>query len=161
MQTISDKSRQVLTVTQERLIEALLQYPTMKAAATAVGITDRTAARYLEMPHFQVAYDQARREMLAEIRSSLFALASKASAGLHALIDDPETPHAVRLRAYLAAIERVIPPIDAGGAPLDQEANVELIPAHLMPYLLDSELERLEEIVQRAEARRADAGKLQ
>lgn len=98
-----------LTDAQERLVEALLQFPTIKAAAESVKIPYRTARHYLTFPHVEAAYEQAKQELKTETRNSLVGLASKAVAGLFEMIDDKDCPAPTRLKAYLYAIDRGLP----------------------------------------------------
>jgi hypothetical protein len=49
-----------LTEKQEALIVALLSLPTIEAAAKATDISDRTARRWFQLPHFQEAYRAAK-----------------------------------------------------------------------------------------------------
>jgi hypothetical protein len=53
-----------LTRTQEKAIAALLTKPTVKAAAEAAGVGERTLRGWLKDPGFVSAYRQARREVV-------------------------------------------------------------------------------------------------
>ncbi len=145
MRTNQDNSG--LTDIQEKLIEALLQHPTIKAAAESVGIHERTARRYLQEGAFSSAYAQAKQEMTKEIRGSLVALANKAIAGLHQIMDDPECPYAVRMKAYQMALDRVIP-VSAPEPMPEQDHN------DLLQYMTDEQLAEIERITNEAASRR-------
>ena len=140
-----------LTPVQEKLIEALLQQPTIKAAALSVGIHERTARRHLQDPLFASCYAAAKQEMLAELRSSLLALAVKSIEGLSAAMDDSETPHAIRMRAYQLALDRVVP---VQGIPTQTEQQRGMIPSDLLQYATDDELEQMTRLVETLQARR-------
>jgi hypothetical protein len=147
-----DKNRKIpensgLTPTQEKLIDALLQYPTIKAAADSVGIHERTARNYLHEPAFSSAYALAKQEMTAEIRGSLVALARKSIEGLQQTMDDPECPYAVRMKAYQLALDRVIP-ISAPQPEPEQEK--ELIPLDLLQYMSSEQIAMIERIFNEA-----------
>ncbi len=55
---------QKLTRKQETLIAALLTEPTHAAAAAKAGVSEATLHRWLNLPEFQAAYRQARRELV-------------------------------------------------------------------------------------------------
>ncbi|MBA2679590.1 MAG: hypothetical protein H0U76_14485 [Ktedonobacteraceae bacterium] len=148
-----------LSDTQEKFLAALFEQVTIRDAAASAGIAERTARFYMSQPAFQAAYDQARRELTTEIRASLFALAGKATTGLHKLIDDPLTPHAVQLKAYLSVIERVVPSAEAGEVAPLQGKTVGLIDVRALAYLTNEELDVIEQMAQRAEMKRAEAEK--
>ena len=56
---------QKLTRLQEAVIAALLTEPSYTAAAAKVGVAPATLYRWLQLPGFQAAYRQARRELVA------------------------------------------------------------------------------------------------
>jgi hypothetical protein len=55
---------QKLTSKQEALIAALLTEPTYAAAAAKAGVGEATLYRWLQLPGFRGAYDEARRELV-------------------------------------------------------------------------------------------------
>ena len=57
----NDSQNGGLTKAAELLIVALLHKPTIKEAAAEVGISERTAFRWLQNPEFQTRYTEARR----------------------------------------------------------------------------------------------------
>lgn len=52
-------------------ISALLIHPTIEKAAQAVGISEKTLWRWLQIPEFDRAYEQARNQVLAQTISLL------------------------------------------------------------------------------------------
>jgi hypothetical protein len=60
-----------LDATAELLIVALLRKPTVKEAAAEVGISLRTAFRWLQKPEFQTRYTEARRAGLTDAISEM------------------------------------------------------------------------------------------
>jgi hypothetical protein len=60
-----------LSRTGERLITALLSYPTIEAAAKSAGVSTTTAWRWMKMPEFQTAYREARREAMRQTTARL------------------------------------------------------------------------------------------
>ena len=55
---------QKLTRKQEALIAALLTEPTYAAATAKAGVGEATLYRWLQLPAFRAAYDEARRELV-------------------------------------------------------------------------------------------------
>lgn len=145
-------------LTQEKLLQALLQYPTVKAAAESIGITDRTAFTYLEDPAFQKAYGQARSSITNEMRNGLVSLASKASQGLYDMMDDAECPPAIKARVYQFVYDRAIPAPVTSVDPLQgNEQMGVLVPHELVPYLTPEELAMIEHYIALATQRKAQA----
>jgi len=143
---------------QEKLLQALLQYPTVKAAAESVGLTDRTAFTYLDEPAFQKAYDQARASITSEIRNGLVGLASKATQGLYDLMDDADCPPAIKARVYQYALDRGVPMPLASQDPLQGSEQMGVLISHeLVPYLLPEEMRAIEGFIELARQRRARA----
>src|SRR5438067_11800436 len=87
-----------LSLKQEALIAALLSYPSIVAASKAVQINDKTARRWLAMPHFRQAYEAARDE---QFNSSLDLLQQATGAAIRVLISlmKDDQPSGIRLRA--------------------------------------------------------------
>ena len=146
-------------VTQEKLMQALLIYPTIKAAAESIGITDRTAYAYTEDPAFQKAYDQARSSITTEIRNGLVGLASKASKGLYDMMDDADCPPAIKARIYQYALDRGVPMPVVSADPLQgQEDQMGVLVSHeLVPYLMPEEMAQIERYIALAMQRKAQA----
>jgi hypothetical protein len=67
---------------QEAAILALLQEPTLAAAARACGVGEATLARWLRLPPFQAEYRAARRQVVEHALSQLQQLSSEAAATL-------------------------------------------------------------------------------
>lgn len=143
-------------LTQEKLLQALLQYPTVKAAAESIGITDRTAFTYLEDPAFQKAYEQARLSITTEMRNGLVSLASKASQGLYDMMDDVLCPPAIKARVYQFVYDRAIPaPVPSVDPLQGNEQMGVLVPHELLQYIAPEELANIEKYIENAEGRKA------
>lgn len=56
---------------KQEAISALLVHPTIEKAAQAVGISEKTLWRWLQIPEFDRAYEQARNRVLAQTISLL------------------------------------------------------------------------------------------
>src|SRR5437764_4569233 len=96
-----------LTLKQEALIAALLSYPSIVAASKSIGINDKTARRWLAMPQFKKAYDQARDE---QFNSSLDLLQQATGAAIRVLISlmKDDQPSGIRLRAATVIFENSV-----------------------------------------------------
>jgi hypothetical protein len=83
----------------EHGIMALLTQPTVEKAAGVAGISPRTLHRWMQMPEFQAAYRQVRRDALSQSLGRLQWGSSAAASVLLKLTVDPSTPASVRVRA--------------------------------------------------------------
>jgi hypothetical protein len=87
---------------KELLIGELLKHSTIKDAAHAAGISERTARSWMKEPHFRRAYREARQAILERTTALILALSGKAILTLHACLDAQD--EAVRLRAAMAVL---------------------------------------------------------
>jgi hypothetical protein len=67
---------------EEQAIVALLQQPTLQAAAAALSISDVTLWRWLQQPDFQARYRAARRQVVEGALANLQQATSQAAATL-------------------------------------------------------------------------------
>jgi SEC-C motif/Homeodomain-like domain len=94
-----------LTPVQAQVIHALAQGTTVTAAATAAGIHRSTIHDWLRtQPEFDQAVRAARDEYRLTLRDNLCELSRASLATLRALIEDPQTPAAVRGKLALAVL---------------------------------------------------------
>ena len=84
---------------QEDAIAALLTQRNVEVVARAAGIGARTLLRWLQLPEFQAAYRQARREAFGQAVARLQQGTSAAATTLLKTMIDPATPASVRVRA--------------------------------------------------------------
>ena len=87
---------QGLTPQQEQCVIALLNEPTVAAAAKSVGVTDRTVYRWMDEPAFSRVYRKARRQGFSQAIGMAQKYAPHAVQCLMKLIADPACPHAVK-----------------------------------------------------------------
>lgn len=149
MRTISDNDG--LTPVQEKLIQALVQYPTIKAAAQSVGITDRTARRYMELPHVKTAYAERQQQVTTYVRKQIEGLSSQAIQALKESLDSPS--HLAKIQAIRIVLDR-LDPETVKIAQQSEQPGQQLLDADLLAYLTDEEMALVESIVQRARARK-------
>jgi phage terminase small subunit len=97
-----------LTSQQERLIAALLAGNNIQVAASIAGVSEKTADRWLALPHVQKAYKNAQQVVFDEAINLLITDISDARATLNAIMKDTETPAATRVRAAQILLEKAI-----------------------------------------------------
>jgi len=102
--TIPDVS---LSPAQAQVIAALAQGRTITDAARDVGLHRTTIHHWFRTePIFETAVQEAQREYVETLQDGMRDLAARAVETLRNLLDDPNTPPAVRLRTALAVLQR-------------------------------------------------------
>lgn len=86
-------------------VTALLTEKTIKAAASKVGVHERTLRRWLEREDFAAAIRAARRQQIAQAATGLAASAPTFIATLTSIAEDGKAPHASRVAAARAGLE--------------------------------------------------------
>ena|SRR5256885_5854962 len=97
-----------LTPKQEQLIASLVAGNIIAVAAKAVGIGERTAYRWLKLPHFQVAYRDAKQVAFNEKLDKLRDGVSIALKTLLKHMTNEETPANVQVRCAQIWLEQSI-----------------------------------------------------
>ena len=106
VQQISPNSG-ALSPVQAQVVAALAQGRTVTDAAHDAGVHRNTIYNWLQNePDFQIAVEEAQREYVAVLQDGMRDLAARAVETLRNLLDDPNTPPAVRLRTALAVLQR-------------------------------------------------------
>src|SRR6266567_2594532 len=96
-----------LSPVQAQVIGALAQGQTVSAAAEKAGIHRTTIHHWIRnQPQFKAAVRTAQSEYAAEVNDGIHELAAHALLTLRELLQDPATPHAVRLKTALAILQR-------------------------------------------------------
>jgi AcrR family transcriptional regulator len=96
-----------LSPVQAQVIAALAQGRTATDAARDAGIHRTTIHHWFRtQPLFKTAFEEAQREYVETLRDGMRDLAARAVETLRNLLDDPNTPPAVRLRTALAILQR-------------------------------------------------------
>lgn len=113
-------SSDALTPKQEQLIAVLVAGINIATAAKSVGIADKTARRWLKLPHFQRAYRKAQSDLFTEALQGLQDKIEKAITTLDRNMDGELTPPATQVRAAQIVIEQAI----AVGKVLDLEQRL-------------------------------------
>ena len=84
---------------KEEAIAALLTQRTIEEAARTAGIGTRTLMRWLQIPEFQVAYRDARRDAFSQTSARLQQASVAAVSTLLKIMVDPKAPASTRVRA--------------------------------------------------------------
>ena len=96
-----------LSSVQAQVIAALAQGRTITAAAQDAGIHRTTIHHWFRHePVFKTAFQKAQREYSETLHDGMRELAARAVDTLRSLLDDPNTPPAIRLRTALAIRQR-------------------------------------------------------
>jgi hypothetical protein len=96
-----------LSPVQAQVIAALAQGRTITDAARDAGLHRTTIHHWFRTePTFNTAFQGAQREYVETLQDGMRDLAARAVETLRNLLDDPETPPAVRLRTALAILQR-------------------------------------------------------
>ncbi|HEV2125560.1 MAG TPA: hypothetical protein VGW38_22640 [Chloroflexota bacterium] len=90
---------------QARAITALLSSPTIREAAEAAGVTERTIHRYMQEPAFQAALREAEGRAIDDAVRQLVGLASDAIETLRMILANPKVSPSVRLRAAAGVLD--------------------------------------------------------
>lgn len=97
-----------LSVKQERFIAALLAGNGIQIAANVAGVNEKTADRWLQLPHVQKAYKHAQQVVFDEAINLLITDISDARATLNSIMKDTSVPAGVRVRASQILLEKAI-----------------------------------------------------
>src|SRR6266566_3240521 len=96
-----------LSPVQAQVIAALAQGRTATDTARDAGIHRTTIHHWFRTePGFKTAFQEAQREYVETLQDGMRDLAARAVETLRNLLDDPNTPPAVRLRTALAVLQR-------------------------------------------------------
>ena len=110
-----------LSTVQQQVVAALARGRTITAAAAEVQLHRSTLYNWLNtLPSFRAALNDARSQYAAQLRDEMKELSATALETLRTLLQDPQTPSAVRLRASLAVLER-----QDWSLPADAERNAD------------------------------------
>lgn len=96
---------QKLTRKQDQALAALLLQPTIREAAQAVGIGEATLFRWMQIPSFQEAYRQLKREAVGHAVTTLQKAATEAVDTLRTVMADKGAPASARVTAARVVLE--------------------------------------------------------
>jgi AcrR family transcriptional regulator len=146
-----NSSLSTLSPVQAQVIQALAKGSTVTAAANAAGVHRTTIHHWLRtQKEFASALEQAREEYVEQLRDELQELSGLALSKMRELLDDPNTPASVRLRAALAVLQRPSFPKAAWALPQSIESPEHDEFVRRMEYFkADYELMRTQEALRR------------
>ncbi len=111
---------------QAKVIAALAQGQTVTAAAEDAGIHRTTIHHWMRSePAFKVAVRTAQAEYAEDLNDGMRELAARALQTLHHLLNDPNTPPAIRLKTALAVLQRPHAPNPGWHLPVPIESQPE------------------------------------
>lgn len=102
------RENESMTLKKRKAIAALLSEPTKAEAAQHAGIAEATLYRWLADDDFRAALNKAEAHAINEAVRHLVRLQTKAAQTIEAILDDPESPPGIRLRAALGVFSAMI-----------------------------------------------------
>lgn len=128
-----------LSTKQHAALVALLNEPTLGAAAQEAGCTEQTLRRWLRQPAFAAAYRRARQQALAQAVGGLHAVAGEAVRTLRSAMAGPNPADAVRAaEAVLAHAFRSAELVDLADRMDELERRLDGAGSDELPASLDN-----------------------
>lgn len=127
-----------LSAKHQRAVAALLNEPTIRAAAAALGVHERTLHTWLNEPAFEAEYRRVRREAVRHAVAQLQRHAAGAAAALGAIATDPREPTPARVSAAKAVLELALRAIELE----DLDARVAALEAATAARTIEGEATR-------------------
>jgi hypothetical protein len=87
-------------------IVALVNEPTIDAAARVIGVSGKTLRRWLQIPEFQEEYQKALREVHRQCMARIQQNSPAAVTVMLRMMADPAVPPAIRLKAAYGIYDR-------------------------------------------------------
>jgi transposase-like protein len=103
------KNSRQLTHRQERALQALIAYPSVREASRAVEIPERTLYRWVRQRDFRALLEEAEGDPQGVNRARRRFLADDALDVLHRVMSDAEAPVTVRVEAARTFLEHLHP----------------------------------------------------
>ncbi len=97
-----------MTPRQTAFVGALFQSETIQAAAESIGISTRTARRWLQLPAIRAAILEAEADALAETTRGLLRLSREAVNTLGDTMTDQDAAAGARIRAADVVLARLL-----------------------------------------------------
>ena len=99
---------------EEKIIAALLEAPSVTEAARRCGISERTFWRYLKRDDFRQRYESAKRQILEHAMNRLQTSMGEAVETLREIARDADNPPAARVAAARAVLEFGLRALETG-----------------------------------------------
>jgi hypothetical protein len=97
---------------KEEAIVALLTQRNLDEAAKSIGVAPNTLLRWQNLPEFQTAFREARRNAFAQSIARLQQASSAAVSVLVKIMIDPNAPHSTRVRAADSVLDHAAKAIE-------------------------------------------------
>jgi hypothetical protein len=151
-----------LTAVQAQVVLALAQGNTITAAAQAAGLHRTTVYHWLNtQPAFETAIAEARAEYILTLRDELKSMSCLALSTLRSILEDNQTPAAVRLKAALAVLHRPEFPVPGWRLPEPTgSADQEKFMHNFSLIEMDYKQLRYEQALDRAERPKESGGEI-
>ncbi|MFN7997642.1 MAG: SEC-C metal-binding domain-containing protein [Bryobacteraceae bacterium] len=107
----------ILNAQQHQVLNLIAAGSTATAAANAAGVHRNTVGKWLRIPAFRQALDDAHAAQALYWREQAELLAASALDALKSLLQDPGTRDSVRLKAALAVLDRASASLPAPAEP--------------------------------------------
>src|ERR1051326_8346138 len=102
----------LLPAKQARAVLAMLEHPTLKEAAAAVGVGETTMWRWSKEPDFQTAYLSARREAVKQSIAHLQSATGEAVTCLRDVMKSTKASDAAKVSAARAVLELALKAVE-------------------------------------------------
>ncbi|MBI1354349.1 MAG: hypothetical protein GC160_08380 [Acidobacteria bacterium] len=107
------KNNRKLTVRQEQALRALVVYPSVRAAAQAVHVPERTVYRWMAQREFRAKLEEAEDDPLGATRARTNHLSGEALSVLQEIMKDRTAETAARIQAATTFLRYVAPSVAA------------------------------------------------
>lgn len=92
----------------DKILNALLTYPTIREAASALGLAEKTIYNYLDKPDFKRRYNTARTRIIRASAAHIQGKMTRAIDVIASIMENEEIAPQVRLNAAKAILENTI-----------------------------------------------------
>ncbi len=92
---------------QSHALAVLLEGGTVSHAAKCAGVNRKTVAGWMKLPAFRDALADGQKQAVETAVRRLSAMSGKALGVLEGVLDDPETPHSVKVQAFNAIMSHL------------------------------------------------------
>lgn len=103
---------QKISRNKERVIAALLSFPSIQEAAENAGVSESTVRRWLKDDHFTAAYRKARHQVVSQAIGKLQTNISGAIDVLMDIAENEQAPASARVTAARAIIDQSLKAVE-------------------------------------------------
>lgn len=106
--TLKVSGEQGLTPKQELFLGSLLAGNTILTSAKVAGVTEKTAYKWLKLPHFKSAQKAAQKQLFDQALTGLMLKVDKAIETLDRHMSGEDTPASTQVRSAQIVLEQAI-----------------------------------------------------